>query len=325
MRVRTALFVLLAVTFFLASSSCTKPDHKEPQARKIVVVTTLFPLYDFTKNVVGDLATVYLLLPPGTEPHSFEPSPHDMLKINDADIFIYTGPFMEPWADRVLKGIDRSRILIVDASSGVTLLAVRAKNHEAGHKGPDTDSTHSHNHRDGQYDPHIWLDFANAEKMVDTITEALSIKDPLNRVRYTENASVYKSKMAELDKRYKEKLSRCAARVFVHGGHYAFSYLANRYGLVYISAYEGSPNAEPSPRRLAYLESVVLKNRSKGIFYEELITPRIAETLSRETGIPLLKLHGAHNISRDEMSRGVTFLSLMEDNLINLSAGLNCP
>jgi zinc transport system substrate-binding protein len=320
MRLKGFALLLVAAPLLFAPSACTKKDREASDNGKIVVVTTLFPLYDFAKNVAGGLATVYLLLPPGTEPHSFEPKPHDMARIYNAGLFIFTGPFMEPWAGRVLQGVDRSKVLVVDASLGVTLLEV---NHKENHKG-SVHAVHSHADAGEQHDPHVWLDFANAQTMVDTIAEAFSTKDPLNRGRYAENAAAYKSKLAGLDKRYREKLSGCTTRVFVHGGHYAFSYLANRYGLVYVSAYEGSPNAEPSPKRLAYLESVIVKNRLKGIFYEELITPRIAETLSKETGASLLRLHGAHNISRDEMGRGATFLSLMEENLNSLAVGLNC-
>jgi zinc transport system substrate-binding protein len=311
--------LLLVVSLLLAPSACTKKDPEAPGSGKIVVVTTLFPLYDFARNVAGDKASVSLLLPPGTEPHSFEPRPKDIARINNADLFIYTGPFMEPWAGRVLNGIDRSHTIAVDASSGITLQAPKSAGHDHGHGDKD------HNSGQHRYDPHIWLDFVNAQKMVDTIAQALSRKDPAHATLFSENAAAYKAKLADLDRRYKERLDRCATKAFVHGGHYAFGYLANRYGLVYISAYEGSPNAEPTPRRLAYLKGAIQKNDLKSLFYEELITPRIAETLSRETGASLLKLHGAHNISRDDLERGVTFISLMEENLNNLGAGLNCP
>ena len=318
MRLKGLFLLLLAAPLLLALSACTTRDGEAPGNGKFVVVTTLFPLYDFARSVAGDKATVSLLLPPGTEPHSFEPRPKDIARINSADLFIYTGPFMEPWAGRVLNGIDRSHTIVVDASSGIALQAPKAAGHDDGHGHND------HDRGQHRYDPHIWLDFTNAQKMVDTIARALSRKDPANAAQYEKQATAYNTKLADLDRRYRERLDRCTTKAFVHGGHYAFGYLANRYGLVYISAYEGSPNAEPTPRRLALLKGTIQKNGLKSLFYEELITPRIAETLSRETGAALLKLHGAHNISRDDMEHGVTFLSLMEENLNNLSAGLNC-
>ncbi len=300
--------LLLAPVFLSCQRATESPAHKV----KAEVVVTLFPLYDFTRNVGGDKVHVTLLLPPGAEPHSFEPKPGDMLKIMAADVFIYTGRSMEPWVDGILKGVDNRNLLIDDASRGIDLIE------------EESSARDEHGHDHSGADPHIWLDLSKAEKMVDNILEGLAKKDPANKEYYVQNAEVYKAKLAEMDARYRSALSQCKTRTFVHGGHFAFGYLAHRYGLHYLSAYHGSPDAEPTPKRLIELKNVMKRLNLHYVFYEELITPRVAEIISRETGASLLKLHGAHNVSKEEMDKGITFLSIMEDNLSNLRVGLEC-
>jgi len=162
--------------------------------------------------------------------------------------------------------------------------------------------------------------------MVDTIARGFAALDPQNRAFYAANAERYKGKLADLDRNYREALARCHGKVIVHAGHFVFGYLADRYNLTYVSAYRGfSPNAEPSPKMLAALIQTIRKYDVKAIYHEELVSPRVAEAVARETGLPLLMLHGAHNMTREEMSHGVTFVQLMEKNLENLRKGLQCP
>jgi zinc transport system substrate-binding protein len=284
-------------------------------------VTTLFPLYDFTKNVAGDKASVTLLLPPGVEAHSFEPKAGDMLRVNAADLLIFTGIFMEPWVGGLLKGVNNKGLLVVDASAGITLMEGQEDHHDHG-KGKKEGKEDGYSH--GKIDPHIWLDLGNAQKMVNNIRDALVAKDHVNKDFYTKNAEAFIAKLADLDRRYKEALLTCKKSLFVHGGHFAFNYLAKRYSLNYISAYHGSPDSEPTPKRLITLKKKMQENNIQYIYYEELITPRIADILAKETGAKLLKLHGAHNISKDELERGISFVFIMEENLKNLKVGLEC-
>lgn len=173
-------------------------------------------------------------------------------------------------------------------------------------------------------DPHLWLDFANARTMVDNILAGLVARDPAHRDLYSANAAAYKAKLADLDERYRKGLADCGKRVFLHGGHFAFGYLANRYGLRYESAYAVTADAEPSPARLAELIRDIRANGLRYIYAEELVEPRVADTIARETGARVLRLNGAHNIGRDDLAAGATFLSLMEQNLENLRIGLQC-
>jgi len=149
-------------------------------------------------------------------------------------------------------------------------------------------------------------------------------KDPAGAAVYRTHAEAYLSRLAELDRRFREGLSGCGQRLFLHGGHYAFGYLAKRYGLRYVSAYPLSANAEPTPRRLMELVDLMRRNSLHYIFYEELLSPRVAQTIARETGADLLQLYVIENVSREELAAGATYLSLMEENLKNLRIGLQC-
>ena len=311
-------FIVMCMAAFIVAS-CQNEQGWMPQPKKPSIVATLFPLYDFAKEIVGDKATVTLLLPPGVEAHSFEPKPGDMITINNADIFLYTGAYMEPWVEKILQATDNKNLIVIDTSKGITLLKSTAGHEEEG-SGQNIRERGEH----GVYDPHIWLDFMNAQKMVDSILEGLTRQDPTNKDFYAQNAAVYKTKLRTLDEEFKDALSGCKKNAFVHGGHFAFNYLASRYNLHYISAYGGSPNAEPAPGKIIDLKKFILEHAIKYIYYEELITPRIADILNRETGARLLKLNGAHNIGKDDLKQGKTFIGLMEENLTNLKVGLEC-
>jgi zinc transport system substrate-binding protein len=184
MKARPLFPIVLILSFILlvAGAACQRQEQQTGRKEQLTIVTTLFPLYDFTKNIVGDKALVTLLIPPGVEAHSFEPKAGDVMKVNTADLFVFTGRFMEPWADNLLKGADNKKIFVVDASKGV---ALEEGEHEHGshshNKREEQQNNGQHNH--GKIDPHIWLDLANAQKMVTNIVEALEARDPDNNRR----------------------------------------------------------------------------------------------------------------------------------------------
>ncbi len=324
------ILVVFLFTFFFSSSFIVASS--EEVAKKPDVITTLFPTYDFARQIGRDKIDLTLLLPPGVEPHAYEPKPQDIVKISKADIFIYTGKTMEPWVENILKGISNKNLLVVDASSGIGLMSeddhdLDEELQEGGHhdgKHSEAHDEHGHHHHGGK-DPHIWLDLANDQIIVDTITKALIEKDLTNKEFYSKNAEEYKLKLASLDNRFKETLATAKHKTIIYGGHFAFGYFAKRYGLEYNSPYKGfSPNAEPSPKSIVELMGKMKKTGSKYIYHEELLDPKIARTIADETGAKLELLHGAHNISKDELSQGKTFLDIMEDNLNKLKIGLEC-
>lgn len=315
MKLRLILLILVVIM-----AGCQKPPSStDNQAlKKLSIVTTLFPLYDFARTICGDKANVTLLLPPGVEAHSFEPKPTDLLAISKADIFVYTNPTMEPWATKVLKSVANPSLIVIDASLGTdTLLPEHDLSEEHGHG----DEKH---HQEGPIDPHIWLDLQNTQKIIDTLGSAIAAKDSANASFYNNNATAYKAELAKLDDEFKSGLKSCRTRTFIHGGHYAFGYLAHRYGLTYRSAQAINPDAEPTPGTISELIKLLKSNHLKYVYAEELVSPKVSEMLSREAGVNILTLHGAHNISKNDLASGVTFIGLMGKNLANLRTGLEC-
>lgn len=291
-------------------TACSKPGSS-PDSGKLKVVATLFPLYDFTRTIGGDAVEVSLFLPPGVEPHSFEPRPEDMIKVAKSDIFIYTNSGMEPWAERLLEGVTKNgKPVRIEAGLGTRYI-----------NAPHADG---HDHKEGGGDPHIWLDIANAMQMIDNIAKALAERVPAKKELFIANAAAYKVRLKTVDDRFRSELSNCATREFIHGGHYAFAYLAERYNLRYISAYGISADSEPSPKKMMALIDTIRRHNLKSIFYEELLSPAVAKSVAEETGASLLKLHGIHNITRQELEGGTTYTGLMEQNLAALRKGLVC-
>lgn len=299
----------LAVAFLLMlTPACQHPEPSPPVTGRPRAIVTLFPLYDFARAVAGNHANVTMLLSPGMEPHAYEPSPADVAGIASASLFIYTGAAMEPWAERILKSAPNPRRLTVDTSIGIRLM-------EDGHDG--------HHHEHG-WDPHIWLDFQNARKMVDSIADAFAQIDAPNAKLYRDNANAYNKQLEELDAAYQKGLAQCATRELIHGGHYAFGYLARRNRLDYHAAYGFSPEAEPSPNTMMALTKRVKASGARAVFYEELVLPKTAQAIAGEAGVPLLQLNAAHNVTREQLAKGVTFIGLMRENLQNLRTGLAC-
>lgn len=306
-----ALFVLVClIAVMIASGSC-RPGKKSVGGtrHKVRVVTTLFPLYDMAKNIAEEKAEVSLLLPPGVEPHSFEPKPGDIIKINEADIFVYTGEFMEPWAEGIVKGAVNKNLTVVDASRGTKMVPA---------------VFHDKDEPVGSPDPHIWLDFDNAKIMVENILQALQKKDSAEKNFYGRKADEYNSRLDELDSAYRTAMAVCKKKEIIYAGHYAFGYLANRYGIKYLAAQGVSPDAEPTAKDLGRLIEQIKNDKVKYIYYEELASPKIAETISAETNAKMLLLNAAHNLSRDQFEKGVSYFNILRNDLDNLKIGLEC-
>jgi len=312
------LFILVMFALAFMVAGCARHDQK--QSAKLQIVTSLFPLYDFARTIAGEKGEVSLLLPPGMEPHNFEPKPDDIMRISKAGLFIYSNRYMEPWAETIIKGMDHRKLRVVDAGQGVVYrkAVTDAVHDHAGDGGHDAEG-----HRGGM-DPHIWLDFGNAKIIVANILEGFVAADPANASYYRTNAAGLAAKLEDLDQRYQRGLASCATRMFLHGGHYTFGYLARRYGLEYHSLSGVSSESEPSASRMTAMARQIKQSGVRYLFAEELLSPRLTETLAEETGVGVLKLHGAHNLGRDDFQRGVTFIALMEGNLTNLQKGLAC-
>lgn len=310
--------LLLAVFLITGLAGCRGERQRSAEKPRMKVVTTLFPLFDFAGKVGREKVEVTLLLPPGVEPHDFEPKPKDLATIQEADVFVYTGSTMEPWVQKILKAIDTRNLVVIDASREVNLRSVENDDHDG--------EGHAHrDHLSGRHsDPHIWLDFANAQLMVKNIAQGFSKKHPEDSDFYTRNALIYNNQLQRLDDEYRAGLGECKTRFFLHGGHFAFNYLARRYNLTYISVHGVSPNSEPSPAHVIDMINKMKRYHVSHIFTEELSSPRVAETIAKETGAELRPLSPAHNVTKEQMEQHITFIDIMKTNLAMLQEGLLC-
>ncbi|MDL2220480.1 zinc ABC transporter substrate-binding protein [Eubacteriales bacterium OttesenSCG-928-N14] len=307
------LLLLLALIIACIPLGCGQsPTQSKTAADGLKIVTTLFPQYDFARQLTDDTAQITLLLPPGTESHSFEPKPMDISNIYEADLFIYTGEYMEPWAAKIIAGAPDT-LTVVDASTGITL---------AGDE-HDDDHAHdpSHNHA---YDPHIWLDPTMAMQMVENISAALIQADPDKAERYRQNTEQYLADLQQLDEDIMQMVQQAERKVLVFGGHFAYRYFLERYGISWESAYgSGSSHDEPSMKRMDEIIKFIRQNNIPVIFHEEMVDPKIARTISQETGTQMLVFHTIHNLSKDEMQQGLTYIDIMRQNAENVRIGLN--
>ncbi len=294
-------FIILPL-LFLFFAGCENSPYvnvvsSDAVNHKITVVTTLFPVYDFAKNIGGKMSDAILLIPPGTEPHEYEPTSYDVVNINRADVFAYTGDFMEKWVSGILDSVTNKNLEIVDTSKGTEIV---------------------------NGDPHIWLDFAHDKIMAKNIADAIIKKDPSHKDYYEKNLQDLFAKIDAVDDAYSKTISSCKTKEIIYGGHYAFGYLTRRFGLTYDAAQGLSPDSEPNAKDLIELTNQIKRDDIKYIFYEELASPKVAETISKETGVQMLLLNNLESLPKEDMQNGKTFIDEMYKNLGNIKIGLDC-
>ncbi|CUQ16561.1 Probable zinc transport system zinc-binding lipoprotein AdcA precursor [Turicibacter sanguinis] len=322
--------VFTLMSFVVLLVGCDTDSKMGSVSDKLQIVTTLFPQYDFARVIGGDKVDVTLLLPAGMESHSYEPTPADIIKINKADLFIYTGESMEQWAHSIIQSVDSNEVYVLDVSKNVPLLAPNSTvedNHDHEGENHDHDAEvevgHDHSEGDGHnhtYDPHIWASPKNAMIMVNNILEALCEVDSENADYYKDNANAYLAELEELDHELEDVVTNAKRDTIYHGGRFAMQYLTNQYGIHYVSA---PFEAEPSAALVAQMIKEIKEQNIPVIYYEELVDPKISQMISDETGAKMLLLHSCHNVSKEDFNNGVTYLSLMKQNMENLKVGLD--
>ena len=301
------LTVLILVLALLSACQTTVQVEDKPQ-----IMVSLFPQYDIIRQIAQDKVEVELFLPAGSEPHSYEPSASTLMKIVEADLFVYSSDELEPWVKRLVEGNASENLIVLDASNGITLLEA-----DHGHEGEDEDE------EELAFDPHYWLDPQNMIIMSESVRDALIEIDPENEAFYIENANSYIASLKELDSNWQDLFDRAQLNQIIYGGHFAFGYLSHRFGLEILSPYSGyAPDAEPSAQALAGLMDVLAEKEINVIFYEELIDPRVARIIAEQAKVKIEVLHGAHNLNAEEMQAGWTYVSIMEDNIEKLKEAL---
>ncbi len=281
----------------------TTPAGRVPVV--VPVVASFYPLSEFTRRVGGDRVTVRTLVPAGVESHDYEPTPRDVVALTRARVIVYNGAGFEPWLRRLLPQLP-GPVVKINATDGLPI----QRGTSGGRAGPP--------------DPHVWLDPVLAQRQVDLILAGLIRADPAVRAAYEPNAAAYKGRLGALHERIARTLGPCRKKVIVVS-HAAFGYFAARYGLTQIAISGLEPSEEPSPARMRDLLKVIRKHSVKVIYYETLVSPRVAAAIAREVGARTLVLNPLEGLTDKEQRAGKDYLSIMEDNLRSLVAGLDCP
>ncbi|MDR1082621.1 MAG: metal ABC transporter substrate-binding protein [Coriobacteriales bacterium] len=332
-----ALVTMLALSLLLTACTATKGEPANTGADanastgantntdanantddgRISIIATIFAPYDFARQVAGDKADLRMLVPPGAETHSFEPTPRDILAIEQCDVFIYVGGESDEWVDDLLSSINTSNVTTIRLVESVPTVeeddSVLVNPAEA-----------EEEEEEGAVDEHVWTAPANAKLITEAIARALEQVDPANASTYQENATSYLAKLDELDAEFRGIVADGKRTTLVFGDRFPFRYFADEYGLTCYAAFPGCSTAtEASAQTVAALIDIVRTEGIPVVFYRELSEPKIAEAIAAETGVQALLFHSCHNIGQADFDAGETYLSIMERNADNLRIALN--
>ncbi|AUS97039.1 ABC transporter substrate-binding protein [Clostridium thermosuccinogenes] len=307
----TVLLLLFLSTILFGCRQSANANSDE----KISVVATIFPQYDFVREIAGDNVDLTMLLPPGSESHSYEPTPQDIIKIKNCDVFICVGGSSEEWLKEIIESMDTSEMKVVylmDMVDAVEEEIVEGMEEEHGH-----DDDHEDEHEEKlEYDEHVWTSPKNAKIIVQAISDMLCEVDAANASEYKKNTESYLAELDELDAAFQAAVDAGIRKTIVFGDRFPFRYFADAYGLEYYAAFPGcSTETEPSAATVAFLIDKVKAENIPVVFHIELSNEKMADAICEATGAKKLLLHSCHNISKREFERGVTYLDLMKANV----------
>lgn len=289
-----AWLALLLVLAGCGQSAAPSAGEQGDNAEKLTVYTSLYPYQFFAEQIGADRVEVHNLVPPGAEPHEFEPTPKDVVKLSEADVFVYNGAGFERWIDKVLDAVDTSNMVIVQAAEHVRLL-------------PN--------------DPHVWLDPLRAKAIAQAIRDALIQADPEGKATYEEN---YRKLAEELDRLHTEyeAVMEQAQRKEIIVSHSAFGYLADRYGLKQIAISGLSPSDEPSQKELQEIIALAKELHVEYILFETLVSNKVAEVVREQIGAEALTLNPLEGLSKEDVAKGKDYFTVMRENLDVLKKAL---
>lgn len=312
------LKILAALSVAALLSGCGGPAEgavSSGQKAGLRVTATVFPAYDFARAVCGDLAEVTLLLPPGAESHSYEPTPKDILAVRDGDLFLYLGGDSDAWVETLLESID-------GGVNGMKMMDCVDLKEETQTEGMAAE-------REGgraqgevlEYDEHVWTSPVNAAAITTAIGERMAELDPEHGADYRANAADYAGKLMELDKKFRDFFKTVSNKTMVFGDRFPLRYFADEYGLDCYAAFPGcSTQTEPSAATVAFLTRKVEQEKLGTVYYIEFSNHLVADSIAEAAGAQTALFHSCHNVSRAEMDAGATYLSIMEGNLETLKA-----
>lgn len=302
----------LLVAFMLLLCGCSYTTPKKSD--RLSVVCSIFAPYDFARQIAGDRADVQMLLPTGVESHSYEPTPRDIIELENADIFFFVSDHTETWVTQITDAIEDKSVEKIEIAEE---LGIEINDHDHEHH-------HEEEHDEGETDEHIWTNLETATKMIDCVAEKMGEADPNNADYYSENARSYSAQILKLRDDFSQLVKSSKRREIVSGSRFAMKNFTHEFGIEFTAAFDSCvDNTEPSAAVMAQIIDKINTDKLPVIFYEELTEPKIARAVSNETGAKMLLLHSCHNVSSDEMKRGETYLSLMRSNYKNLKEALN--
>lgn len=319
-RIISILITISICTSILAGCQTDTVNSEDSNSsEKLSVVTTIFPQYDFVREIAGDNVELTMLLPPGSESHSFEPTPQDIITIQNCDVFIYVGGESDEWVDGILDSMDTNDmkiISIIDLVDTVEEEIVEGMEAEA-------EADEGESNEEVEYDEHVWTSPQNAITIVQRISETLCELDSGNASVYAANTAAYLDKLNELDTAFQEVVDSAPGNTLVFADRFPFRYFADAYGLDYYAAFPGcSTETEASAATVAFLIDKVNEEDIPVVFYIEFSNEKMADTICESTNAKKLLLHSCHNIKKDDFENGVSYLELMNQNIENLKEAL---
>ena len=313
---RLIVFVCVLLSLATIVSAGGRRETKNT-AGKINVVTTIFPPYDFVREIAGERVNLSMLLPPAAESHSFEPTPQDIVKVQNSDVFIYVGGESDAWVQRILSSLDTSRIDIITLMDCVEVVEEEIV------EGMQEEEEEGEGEEEAEYDEHVWTSPRNTQLIVRKIADVLKGRDAPNAAAYEKNTAAYIAKLTELDASFQKVVDGAKRKTFIFGDRFPFRYFADAYGLSYYAAFPGcSTETECSAATVAFLINKVRAEKIPVVFYIELSNEKIADTICEETGAKKLLLHAVHNVSKRDFEGGASYYGLMSQNIKNLREAL---
>lgn len=308
--------ILLAVLMLmLCGCSYTAPKKSD----RLSVVCSIFAPYDFARRIAGDRAEVKMLLPTGVESHSYEPTPRDIIELENSDIFFYVSEHTETWVTQITDAVENESVKKIDIADELGIVINDHDHDHDHHHGEEHDE-----HDESETDEHIWTNLETATKMIECIAKEMGEADTDNADYYSENAKAYSAEILELRDDFSRLVKSSKRREIVSGSRFAMKNFTREFGIEFTAAFDSCvDNTEPSASVMAQIIDRINVDNLPVVFYEELTEPKIARAVSIETGAKMLLLHSCHNVSSDEMKRGETYLSLMRQNYRNLKEALN--
>jgi zinc transport system substrate-binding protein len=312
------LFLCIGMVLSFMMVFACRQDGTARTDGKINVVTTIFPPYDFVREIAGDAVNLTMLLAPGAESHSYEPSPQDIIMIQNCDIFIYAGGESDAWVDRILESLDTGGIEIISLLDCVDVVEEEIV------EGMEDEEEEGGGEEGPEYDEHVWTSPVNAKLITQKISGALEAADPQNAALYQKNTLAYTAKLDDLDAAFKNVVAGAKRKTIIFGDRFPFRYFADAYGLQYFAAFPGcSTETECSAATIAFLIGKTREEKIPVVFHIELSNEKIADAICEETGAKKLLLHASHNITRQDFDSGLGYVELMSRNVGNLREALN--